>query len=299
MDARRALILQELDLTPLWTRRELLAEAALQAEQTTVQSDSPAPVNAFPDSPEAPSFPDRPAPQVPADTPDSRSNPPAARSRPAIAIQPTRQPQQGSIEQAPQIDRQARAARIATLEWDALQTEVAACQACGLCKSRTRTVFGVGVPQADWMVVGEAPGAEEDRQGQPFVGQAGKLLDSMLASVGRSRQENVFIANVLKCRPPQNRNPQPDEVALCLPFLRRQIELIQPKLIFAVGRFAAQALLGQDGPISALRSRVHTPPNSAPVVVSYHPAYLLRNPPDKIKSWADLLLAKQTLESQH
>lgn len=295
MDARRATVLQELGLAPLWTRRELLAEAAALAAAESVQPE-PASAVGIPGQTRPQ---ERGSPVPTATGMPNAAEPAVVRQRPATIVPtPTRQPQQPVADAGPQIDRAARAARIATLEWDALQAEVAACQACGLCKSRSRTVFGVGVPEADWMVIGEAPGAEEDRQGQPFVGQAGKLLDSMLASVGHSRQENVFIANVLKCRPPQNRNPQPDEVALCAPFLRRQIELVKPKLIFAVGRFAAQSLLGQDAPISALRNRVHTPPGIAPVVVSYHPAYLLRNPPDKIKSWADLLLAKKTLEQQ-
>jgi len=192
----------------------------------------------------------------------------------------------------------ARAAAIASMDWEALQQAVAGCTACGLCRSRTQTVFGVGNRRAPWMIVGEAPGAEEDARGEPFVGQAGRLLDNMLAAIGRSRQADasqpVFIANVLKCRPPGNRNPQPEEVAACEPFLRRQIELVGPELVLVMGRFAAQSVLHTEAPISALRGRIHrlrSGERSVPAVVTYHPAYLLRNLVDKAKAWADLCLA--------
>lgn len=180
---------------------------------------------------------------------------------------------------------------IATLDWTALEARVAGCTACPLCASRTRTVFGVGDRQADWMLVGEAPGENEDLQGEPFVGQAGKLLDNMLAALGLARGRNVFIANVLKCRPPGNRNPEPFEVAQCEPFLRRQIALIQPKLIVVLGRFAAQTLLRTDTPIGKLRGSVHRY-EGIPVVVTYHPAYLLRTLTDKARAWEDLCLAR-------
>ena len=163
-------------------------------------------------------------------------------------------------------------------------------------KTRTQTVFGVGDEQADWMLIGEAPGAEEDRLGDPFVGQAGKLLDNMLAAIGLSRRENVYIANVLKCRPPGNRNPEPEEVERCSPHLLRQIALVQPKLIVAMGRFAAQTLLASDASIASLRGRVFKYAG-VPLVVTYHPAYLLRNLPDKSKSWADLVFASKTMAS--
>jgi uracil-DNA glycosylase family 4 len=179
-------------------------------------------------------------------------------------------------------------------KWFMLREAVPACTACGLHKSRTRTVLGVGDERADWMLVGEAPGAEEDRVGEPFVGQAGKLLDNMLAALGLARSENVYIANVLKCRPPGNRNPEPAEVAKCSPFLQQQIALVQPKLIVAMGRFAAQALLGTDASIASLRGRVHQY-QGVPLVVTYHPAYLLRNLPDKAKAWEDLLFARKSL----
>jgi uracil-DNA glycosylase len=178
--------------------------------------------------------------------------------------------------------------------WIELKQVVPGCTACGLHKTRTQTVFGVGDENADWLLVGEAPGAEEDRLGDPFVGQAGKLLDAMLGAIDLSRENNVYICNVLKCRPPGNRNPEPDEVAKCTPFLLRQIELIGPKLIVAMGRFAAQTLLNTDASIASLRGRVHQYAGR-PLIVTYHPAYLLRNLPDKSKAWADLVFARRTM----
>jgi uracil-DNA glycosylase family 4 len=178
--------------------------------------------------------------------------------------------------------------------WIELKQAVPACTACSLHKGRTQTVFGVGDENADWLLVGEAPGAEEDRLGEPFVGQAGRLLDNMLAAIELKRGDNVYIANVLKCRPPGNRNPEPDEVAKCTPFLLAQIGLIQPKLIVAMGRFAAQTLLNTDATIASLRGRLHSYAG-VPLIVTYHPAYLLRNLPDKSKAWADLVFAKKTM----
>ncbi len=180
--------------------------------------------------------------------------------------------------------------------WIELKQAVPACTACGLHKGRTQTVFGVGDEDADWLLVGEAPGAEEDRLGEPFVGQAGRLLDNMLAAIDLKRGANVYIANVLKCRPPGNRNPGPEEVAKCTPHLLRQIELIKPKLIVAMGRFAAQTLLNTDATIASLRGRLHSFAG-VPLIVTYHPAYLLRNLPDKSKAWADLVFAKKTMAS--
>ncbi|QYD67400.1 uracil-DNA glycosylase [Paraburkholderia edwinii] len=182
---------------------------------------------------------------------------------------------------------------VATLDWDALAARVAGCERCRLCEKRTQTVFGVGDRNADWMLIGEAPGENEDRQGEPFVGQAGKLLDNMLRSLTLARGENVYIANVLKCRPPGNRNPEPEEVARCEPYLQRQVALVKPKLIVALGRFAAQSLLKTDASISSLRGRVHTY-EGVPVIVTYHPAYLLRSLHDKAKAWQDLCLARDT-----
>jgi DNA polymerase len=178
--------------------------------------------------------------------------------------------------------------------WDALREAVAACTACSLCESRTQTVFGVGNPDADWMIIGEAPGAEEDRRGEPFVGRAGKLLDEMLRAVGQGR-DRAFIANILKCRPPNNRDPKPEESAACRGYLDRQIELVQPKIILAVGRIAAQLLLETDTPVGRLRGSLHHL-GEVPLVVTYHPAYLLRSPTQKRKSWDDLCLAKRVIE---
>ncbi len=186
---------------------------------------------------------------------------------------------------------------IAQMDWPQLKEKVAGCTDCKLRAGCTQTVFGVGDEQADWLLVGEAPGSEEDRLGEPFVGQAGKLLDNMLAAISLSRGNNVYIANVLKCRPPGNRNPEPDEVAKCAPHLLRQIELIRPKLILAMGRFAAQTLLGTDATIASLRGKVHQYAG-VPLIVTYHPAYLLRNLPDKSKAWADLVFAKKTIEEK-
>jgi DNA polymerase len=200
-------------------------------------------------------------------------------------------------------------APVAAHDWAALRQAVADCRACGLCESRRQTVFGVGHPQAHWMVVGEAPGEQEDLKGEPFVGPAGRLLDSMLRAMGLTRGEaapegqpaltpdrQVYIANTLKCRPPGNRNPDPAELARCEPFLVRQIELVQPRLILAMGRFAVQALLRTSEPIGRLRGRVHRY-QGVPLIVTYHPAYLLRNLPDKAKAWDDLCLAMETMEA--
>ncbi|MFX1762258.1 uracil-DNA glycosylase family protein [Paraburkholderia sp. A1RI-2L] len=182
---------------------------------------------------------------------------------------------------------------VATLDWDALAERVASCTRCRLCEKRTNTVFGVGDRAAEWMLIGEAPGENEDRLGEPFVGQAGKLLDNMLKALSLARGENVYIANVIKCRPPGNRNPEPDEVARCEPYLQRQVALVKPKIIVALGRFAAQSLLRTDGSIASLRGRVHQY-EGVPVIVSYHPAYLLRSLNDKSKAWTDLCLARDT-----
>ncbi len=187
-----------------------------------------------------------------------------------------------------------RSSEILAMDWPRLQSAVASCKACGLCETRTNTVFGVGDPGAEWMLIGEAPGAEEDARGEPFVGQAGRLLDNMLAAIDLSRHKNVYIANVLKCRPPGNRNPEPSEVAQCSPHLIRQIALIRPKLIVAMGRFAAQTLLGSDASISSMRGRRFAY-QGVPLIVTYHPAYLLRSLPDKAKAWEDLLFARRTM----
>jgi DNA polymerase len=182
-------------------------------------------------------------------------------------------------------------------DWGALREQVAACTACDLCKTRTQAVFGVGNTRADWMIIGEAPGAEEDRQGEPFVGRAGQLLNAMLLAIGLPR-ETVFIANILKCRPPGNRDPKPEEVSKCLPYLSRQIALLKPKILLAVGRIAAQNLLATDAPLARLRGRLHHFGEAGtPLVITYHPAYLLRAPADKRKAWEDLKFARATYTS--
>lgn len=187
-----------------------------------------------------------------------------------------------------------RRSRILQMDWAELKESVRTCTACELYKTRTQGVIGVGDEKAEWLVIGEAPGADEDEQGEPFVGQAGKLLDAMLAAIGLARGENVYIANVLKSRPPGNRNPAPEEIAACMPYLERQIQLIQPKIILALGRFAVQSLLHTDEAIGKLRGRVHHY-QGIPLIVTYHPAYLLRNLPDKEKAWEDLCLARATM----
>jgi uracil-DNA glycosylase len=251
----------------------------------------------------------RPAPALQT-TPQSRPEPQHLSALQPESAQQSRAPEPPAFDAPPDDDfawfddlptQPSSAARgdapalpaIHTLDWDALGARVAACQLCRLCEKRTNTVFGVGDRNADWMLIGEAPGENEDRLGEPFVGQAGKLLDNMLRSLTLARDTNVYIANVIKCRPPGNRNPEPDEVARCEPYLQRQVSLVKPKLIVALGRFAAQTLLKTDASISSLRGRVHEY-EGVPVIVTYHPAYLLRSLPDKAKAWADLCLARDT-----
>jgi len=248
-------------------------------------------------------------PAVPAkEWPDA---PAAARWRPGPSASPpgpatARPPSPPAAPQSP--SPPAAVPEAAGLDWPALRQAVAECRACGLCEKRRQTVFGVGHPHAHWMVVGEAPGEQEDLRGEPFVGPAGRLLDQMLAALGLTRAEaapegapaltpdrQVYIANTLKCRPPGNRNPEPAELARCEPFLVRQIELVRPQVILAMGRFAVQALLRTDEPIGRLRGRVHRY-QGVPLIVTYHPAYLLRNLLDKAKAWDDLCLAMETME---
>jgi uracil-DNA glycosylase len=215
-----------------------------------------------------------------------------------VEIAPDLTPVRAEPVEAPAL-RQAQGER-SELDWPGLRAAVAACRACALCESRTQTVFGVGHERARLMIVGEAPGEQEDLQGEPFVGQAGKLLDNMLRALGLARdaqqaERAVFICNTLKCRPPRNRNPEPAESAKCAPFLERQIALVQPKLLLAMGKFAAQSLLASDEAVGKLRGRVHQR-NGVPVIVTYHPAYLLRTLADKARAWDDLCLAAQVLE---
>ena len=256
MSARREEMLKEMGLAPTWRLR-----AAASAAQ--LASVAAAPVASETDSVSAPA-----APATPFD-----SAPAAARVAPAA---------------------EGRREAIMRMDWTALKAAVARCRDCALHAKRTKTVFGVGDESADWMFVGEGPGAEEDAQGEPFVGQAGKLLDNMLSAIDLRRGENVYIANVVKCRPPGNRNPEPDEAQKCEAYLQRQIELIQPKLIIALGRVAALNLLARDASIASLRGRV-LDYKGTPLIVTYHPAYLLRNLSDKAKAWEDLCFASRTM----
>jgi uracil-DNA glycosylase len=258
LDARQRAMLEEMGIRVFWPEA-----AAAEAEPAYVQETvAPAPAAAV-----VARAPVAPAPAI---------------ARPAAVGDPITRMRMPGIE---------------LMEWDALAQAVAGCRACRLCEGRRNTVFGVGDLQADWLLVGEAPGENEDLQGEPFVGQAGKLLDNMLGALHLNRRERVYIANVLKCRPPGNRNPEPEEVAQCEPFLRRQVELLKPKIILAMGRFAVQTLLQTTEPIGRLRGRVHQY-NGVPVVVTYHPAYLLRNLPDKAKAWADLCLAQSVMTAR-
>jgi DNA polymerase len=239
----------------------------------------------------------------PAHRADDDASPPTGRADAATrrpiaprAVPPARPPlapAAASADAAP--GASGRVVGVESMDWPQLREAVASCTACRLHTGRRHTVFGVGHEHAHWMIVGEAPGEQEDRQGEPFVGKAGQLLDQMLHAVGLTRlaappERQVFIANTLKCRPPGNRNPQPDELACCEPFLIRQVALVRPRIILAMGRFAVQSLLRSDEPIGRLRGRVHRY-EGVPLVVTYHPAYLLRNPIDKAKSWEDLCLA--------
>jgi uracil-DNA glycosylase family 4 len=268
MALTREHLLRELELLPVWQQREMPKNSAPEAVASVVD--------------------------IPVE------------SAPAIAAMPEAELEAEVLPVAEHVQTdslpplsatlgQGRRETIMQMEWQSLQECVAHCEACSLSKTRTQTVFGVGDPSADWLFVGEAPGAEEDVQGEPFVGQAGKLLDNMLKAIQLKRGQNVYIANVLKCRPPENRDPQGEEVMQCDPFLKRQVELIKPKLIVALGKFAAQSLLNSQSTIAALRGKLHDY-HGVPVIVTYHPAYLLRNLPDKAKAWEDLCYARSTMQ---
>lgn len=279
-----------------WTERQ---QALLQGMGLRIWSPPP-PAALRPAAPQAAPL----AAPVPVEMP---AEPPAESPTPAVAqrVEPTPAHPVVSARTPPAAPAAAavplpsapspQAAGVAAMDWPALREAVAGCQACALCESRKNTVFGVGHPSAEWMIVGEAPGEQEDQQGEPFVGAAGQLLDAMLQAIGLTRAEadaahQVFIANTLKCRPPRNRNPLPEELAQCAPFLHRQIALVRPKVLLAMGRFAIQQLLGRDEPIGRLRGQVHDY-HGTPVIVTYHPAYLLRQPTEKAKAWEDLCLA--------
>lgn len=276
-----------------WTERQRGMLAAMGLALPSPPPTAPVPADPDPVRTAPPAALPAPLPTVPPATPVAADV--VAPARPVAAAEaPTPPAAAGPL---PRPD----AATIATLDWQPLRDAVAGCRACTLCETRRHTVFGVGHPQADWMVVGEAPGEQEDRVGEPFVGPAGQLLDSMLHALGLTRAEapperQVFIANTLKCRPPRNRNPDPAELAKCEPFLQRQIALVRPRMLLAMGRFAVQTLLRSDEPVGRLRGRVHRY-EGVPLVVTYHPAYLLRQPADKAKAWDDLCLAAEVLAS--
>ncbi|MFT3718344.1 uracil-DNA glycosylase [Pseudorhodoferax sp.] len=299
LDARQRAMLEEMRVRVWWPQPAAQPQPAAVPVQGSNQAPAdppPAPVLRVAEPP--------PPPRVPIAVPVAVVVPepaPAPAPVPAAAVAPD-----------------GRADAIAAMDWPALQHAVAGCQACKLCGTRRNTVFGVGPaaadpatpPHVDWLVVGEAPGEQEDLRGEPFVGPAGKLLDNMLRAVGVSRhgeagapQRAAFIVNVLKCRPPGNRNPALEEIAQCEPFLKRQIALLRPRIILAVGRFAVQSLLAGSvpnvhaTPLGRLRGKVYRY-EGVPVVVSYHPAYLLRSLPEKAKAWADLCLALETLQAQ-
>jgi DNA polymerase len=302
-------MLRELELLPIWRPR------AAQAQPDNEAVKRPAPVSAA-----APNAADAPATMT-ASTPETAAvsaageeeamrteyhEPPAGEPQMPVEEIPPAEP---AVLQAPveaeDIDVPSaaespmgddRRERIMRMDWPELQQAVEHCPACNLCKTRIKTVFGVGDLDADWLLVGEAPGAEEDRKGEPFVGQAGRLLDNMLAAIRLKRGDNVYIANVLKCRPPDNRDPQGEEVQQCDPYLKRQVELIRPKLIVALGKFAAQSLLGSKDSIAAMRGKQHDY-HGVPVVVTYHPAYLLRSLGDKAKAWEDLCFARGLMQN--
>lgn len=266
--SRQNAVLREMGLAPLWRLRSAVDPVDAAEAPATRQPADVRPAQVQP-------------PAVAA--PDPRPAATAVRTRPAVVPVPT--------ESAA---RPQAVPDVSGLGWDALEQQIRDCRACALCERRTQAVPGVGDREADWLIVGEGPGAEEDQRGEPFVGQAGKLLDAMLAAIGLRRGHNVYIANAVKCRPPGNRTPEADEMATCQPYLERQIALIKPRIIVALGRPAAQTLLGGEVKIAAARGRLFDR-NGIPVVVTYHPAYLLRNPQDKAKAWEDLCFARASV----
>lgn len=283
MSQIRDAVLREMGLAPIWRLRSANVE---DAGAEVIADPQPAAHREEGPTPTTPIVAAPPAPEVSARSGQHRVRellPPVG--RPAA---PHREaPAHAGADPA-------RTARITTLDWDALETDMRACQECRLCERRKQAVPGVGDRQADWLFVGEGPGAEEDQRGEPFVGAAGRLLDAMLGAIGLERGKGVYIANAVKCRPPHNRTPQADEIAACHPYLERQIDLIKPRLIVALGRPAALALLGNELSIGASRGRLFETAG-IPVVVTYHPAYLLRNPTDKAKAWEDLCFARRSM----
>lgn len=261
--SRRLTLVDAMGLGPAWYPRGVYPQAEIDAPVAAAAAQPADAVHA-----------------TPAPLPESQ---PAARARPLPA-------QQEPAPPAPAIATPSAPA----LGWDTLAQTVAACQACPLAATRRQTVFGRGNPEARWMLVGEAPGEQEDRQGEPFVGRAGQLLDNMLSALGLDRDRDVYIANVVKCRPPGNRNPEQAEIAACRGYLDAQIAHVKPDIILALGRFAAQTLLGSDEAIGRLRGKEHRL-GTIPLIATFHPAYLLRSPAEKARAWQDLLLARRLL----
>ena len=267
MDRNEA-VLRELNLYPLWQRRGRSAPvAAAEAAQEAQVSGYAAPT--------------RPAQ---ADVGRALARHAPSELAEAVGLKP-------DLQHSPV----SRGGELSNINWPELKQQVHDCTACKLRAGCAQTVFGVGDEQAEWLFVGEGPGVDEDAQGEPFVGQAGKLLDNMLLSIGLRRGKNVYIANIVKCRPPGNRTPEADEIATCLPYLQRQIRLIKPKLIVALGKTAATALLGRDAALGSLRGELHDH-HGIPLLVTYHPAYLLRSPMEKAKAWQDLCSAVQAMQ---
>ena len=288
MNRRRDEMLKEMGLWPVWRLRTATEDAAPVAAEGTEPGHAVVETGSASHAPSVTPRQSRPTRGVPVPPLDTHQSPP--NHAPSVTPHQSRPTSHASsIAGADE-----RRARIMQMDWGALKGCVASCVDCELHARRTRTVFGVGDERASWLFVGEGPGADEDAQGEPFVGQAGKLLDSMLAAIKLRRGKDVYIANIVKCRPPGNRNPQPEEALACEPYLHRQIELIEPKLIVALGRVAALNLLARDATIASLRGRVHEY-RGTPLIVTYHPAYLLRNLPDKAKAWADLCFAVETM----
>lgn len=282
--------LREIGIDKVWGAPPAPKPAATQVSAGETRAAPPAAAVA-PASQTPPAPPPARAPSS-ADANAARQAAAAARQ----ALMPGKTGRSAAAPAAPAMPQSAdTAAAVAGADLAQLREMVVGCTACGLCHGRKQAVFGTGAPAARWLVVGEAPGEQEDRKGEPFVGRSGQLLDAMLASVGMSRDKDVFIANVIKCRPPGNRNPKPEEIAACSPYLLRQITLLKPERILVVGRFAAQTLLQTEASIASLRGRVHhlDAPDGRriPLVVSYHPAYLLRSPLEKARAWQDLQLA--------
>lgn len=273
--SRRDLILEEMGLTPVWRLRHQAADRQAEVAPEIEPTPQTAPVTV-----------------LEAQTPDERETPGTAALAPPLDTEHEAAPPPSVVNAAEQERRQA----ILRMDWTALQAAVAGCVACPLHAKRNNTVFGIGDQHAPWLFVGEGPGVEEDASGEPFVGQAGRLLDNMLAALDLNRGEGVYIANVVKCRPPNNRNPESGEMTCCEPYLARQIELIKPKLIVALGKIAACHLLGTQAAVASLRGRVHKY-HGTPLIVTYHPAYLLRTLPDKAKAWADLCFARDQMQA--